>query len=375
VVKELQKIAKRAEVPLHCVVLDGRGKAKLDTLHHLLGDESALQYHTVVLPTEAGGLTDKGILDGGVKDSPRLDVAEIYGKRTRVLIESDGSGYWHKRLAGDYNGNGEPDLFTEWQEGHRLFRQAAARIAKGYGKVISEVVKLKEPDESGADGTGEGDEANADARAFASHLLLLVEPKKAATETPESAAYRKRLELDDHLKQAALIADRISSTLGLEDSVKDAVVAAARLHDRGKNRRRWQYAIFNDNPERVFAKSGPRGMDWRRLGGYRHEFGSLLDATRDDEVRRLPEADLVLHLIAAHHGHARPHFDPDGWDVENHESSNAETAHEAMRRYGRLQRRFGRWGLAWLESLVRCADVAASRQAAQQDTPSEEADD
>jgi len=34
-----------------------------------------------------------------------------------------------------------------------------------------------------------------------------------------------------------------------------------------------------------------------------------------------------------------------------------------MRRFGRLQQRFGRWGLAWLESLLRCADIAASRQA------------
>ena len=31
-----------------------------------------------------------------------------------------------------------------------------------------------------------------------------------------------------------------------------------------------------------------------------------------------------------------------------------------MRRFVRLQRRFGRWGLAYLESLVRAADYKAS---------------
>ena len=31
-----------------------------------------------------------------------------------------------------------------------------------------------------------------------------------------------------------------------------------------------------------------------------------------------------------------------------------------MQRFARLQRRYGRWGLAYLESLVRAADYAAS---------------
>ena len=35
-----------------------------------------------------------------------------------------------------------------------------------------------------------------------------------------------------------------------------------------------------------------------------------------------------------------------------------------MRRYARLQRRFGHWGLAWLEALMRSADYAATRELA-----------
>jgi len=35
-------------------------------------------------------------------------------------------------------------------------------------------------------------------------------------------------------------------------------------------------------------------------------------------------------------------------------------ATEVPRRFARLQQRFGRWGLAYLESLLRAADYAAS---------------
>lgn len=105
-------------------------------------------------------------------------------------------------------------------------------------------------------------------------------------------------------------------------------------------------------------------MNPRILGGYRHEFGSLLEAVADVQVYSHPEADLILHLIAAHHGRTRPHFEPDAWDTERHTTAqNEQAAQEVMRRFSRLQQRFGRWGLAWLESLLRCADALASRQA------------
>ncbi len=71
-----------------------------------------------------------------------------------------------------------------------------------------------------------------------------------------------------------------------------------------------------------------------------------------------------MHLIAAHHGRARPHF-PDGEDFDdNHRDDKAlAVAAEVPRRFARLQRRYGRWGLAYLESLVRAADIMASRKA------------
>jgi CRISPR-associated endonuclease/helicase Cas3 len=72
--------------------------------------------------------------------------------------------------------------------------------------------------------------------------------------------------------------------------------------------------------------------------------------------------DLVLHLIAAHHGRARPHFSADeAFDPERPEERTAEIVREVPRRFARLQRKYGRWGLAYLESLVRAADALASQ--------------
>jgi CRISPR-associated endonuclease/helicase Cas3 len=100
---------------------------------------------------------------------------------------------------------------------------------------------------------------------------------------------------------------------------------------------------------------------------YRHEFGSLADARANVEFQRLaPEMrDLVLHLVAAHHGRARPHFPME--EVFDPEPGRTQAdvdrlACEVPRRFARLQRKYGRWGLAYLESLLRAADWAASAE-------------
>ena len=80
--------------------------------------------------------------------------------------------------------------------------------------------------------------------------------------------------------------------------------------------------------------------------------------------------DLVLHLIASHHGHCRP-FAPVVFDEEN-VPVNFELCDQQILwrgptglerldsgvadRYWRLVRRYGWWGLAWFEALLRLAD-------------------
>ena len=104
-------------------------------------------------------------------------------------------------------------------------------------------------------------------------------------------------------------------------------------------------------------------MNVKKLDGYRHELGSLLDA-----VTELPldftqdERDLALHLIAAHHGWARPHFPKRTFDKSACRRSER-AALECARRLGRLQQRYGAWELAYLEAIFRSADAIASADA------------
>jgi len=157
--------------------------------------------------------------------------------------------------------------------------------------------------------------------------------------------------------------------------LKRAIILAAKLHDLGKKRELWQRSIGNPRPSEWYAKPGKptHGPRWRprKLSDYRHEFGSLLDVLDDSQMHRaeLEEMgeemqDLVLHLIAAHHGRARPHFPTEeAFDpASGHVVLSAEETFETPRRFARLQRRYGRWGLAYLESLLRAADWAASAE-------------
>ncbi|HWP39777.1 MAG TPA: CRISPR-associated endonuclease Cas3'', partial [Tepidisphaeraceae bacterium] len=228
-----------------------------------------------------------------------------------------------------------------------------------------ERVTLKEPPE-GEEGEGPTEE------------LVLLSERSGATDSPEHARFVETLSC--HSERVTAHAERIASALNLPKELGEAVVLAARWHDRGKDRPVWQRYAQNRNGNEPLAKSDKYGHG-RELGGYRHEFGSLLQAAADREILNHPERDLILHLIAAHHGWARPHFEPQARDNEGPVDpatgqrrrpttrQNEAVAIEAMQRFGRLQLRFGRWGLAWLESLLRCADALASQTPNQADAP------
>ncbi|HZL16789.1 MAG TPA: type I-U CRISPR-associated helicase/endonuclease Cas3 [Polyangia bacterium] len=185
-------------------------------------------------------------------------------------------------------------------------------------------------------------------------------PRGADTDGSRSAT--RPVLLDVHGVDVEREAKKIVERLTLAPELKRAVVTAAKLHDIGKSRRVWQRSIGNMDRTRLLAKSGSsfRSLE---ITGYRHELGSILDAERSELLRATgdEERDLILHLIAAHHGRARPHFpDDELFDPEAHDVDLREVGARVATRFAKLQERFGRWGLAYLESLVRAADYAAS---------------
>lgn len=165
----------------------------------------------------------------------------------------------------------------------------------------------------------------------------------------------------EHHAQAERQTSALASRLGLPDAYSKMLAIAARLHDEGKRARRWQRA-FNAKEDGEYAKtSGP--VNVALLDGYRHEFGSLISAERDKHLADLPcdLQDLALHLIAAHHGFARPLIGTGGCE-EAPPSALEERAQAVALRFARLQKRWSPWGLAWWEALLRAADQQASRE-------------
>ena len=129
----------------------------------------------------------------------------------------------------------------------------------------------------------------------------------------------------------------------------------------GKNREWWQAAIGSTEGEPL-AKSDAPSFDHAVNKGYRHEFGSTLEAEGDPSLAEHPYRDLILHVIAAHHGWARPEFRPQAYDRSQPIWVCQQAAKEAALRFARLQRSFGWWGLAYLEALVKCVDILASQE-------------
>ena len=163
--------------------------------------------------------------------------------------------------------------------------------------------------------------------------------------------------LNDHASEAEARARDLATRLELSKEEIEALATAARLHDDGKAAARWQNAMNAPKEGRPYAKTHGGG-DWRLLEGYRHEFGSLLKAESEEFPDRT--RDLILHLIAAHHGNARPLISAAG--CEDGPPSLLEiSAGEAALRFARLQRRYGPWGLAWREAILRAADQSVSR--------------
>ena len=164
--------------------------------------------------------------------------------------------------------------------------------------------------------------------------------------------------LRDHAEQVADHARALVRRLELPKEEADALVLAAWLHDDGKAAERWQNAMNARRDDGCPYAKTRGGGNPRLLEGYRHEFGSLLKAEEQD----LPDdtRELILHLIAAHHGNARPTISPAGCEA-GPPSVLESKAGDAALRFARLQKRYGPWGLAWREALLRAADQSASR--------------
>ena len=128
---------------------------------------------------------------------------------------------------------------------------------------------------------------------------------------------------------------------------------AGKSHDLGKGRAVWQRAMGRC-PGNCVAKSF-RPPAPKQMGGFRHELASLVDVVKDSDSN-----ELTLHLVASHHGGARPFFAQKAQDT-NCPQESRRVMDETPERFGRLTEEWGPWGLAYLEAILKAADVAVSK--------------
>jgi CRISPR-associated endonuclease/helicase Cas3 len=206
--------------------------------------------------------------------------------------------------------------------------------------------------------------------------------------------------LRGHTAAVATVAGEFA-TRCIDHVYRDAIVAAAGAHDLGKLDWRFQLLLrggdwaemssgeplakSGDLPERKLRREEIE-EDARLPKGFRHEFLSMQLAEHfwlapSDEDSR----ELALHLVASHHGYARPFAPPipdqlvaEGRSgdiclnaignralltaVERRAMTPAQHVDSGVAdRFWRLTRRYGWWGLAYLEGVFRLSDWEASR--------------
>ncbi|MEX2381127.1 MAG: type I-U CRISPR-associated helicase/endonuclease Cas3 [Opitutales bacterium] len=180
-----------------------------------------------------------------------------------------------------------------------------------------------------------------------------------AGEDGRSVTFNQKLVDHQNLAEQCMIS--MVSTLRFPDEIGRALCFAAKVHDEGKNCPRWQEAFNAPRDGSPYAKTkGP--ISQKRLDGYRHELLSMLRSRNEGAFKTFkPETqDLILHLIVAHHGFARPYIPTHACDGIPPSKLQKEACEIALR-FARLQKQWGPWGLAWLESLLRAADQQASK--------------
>ncbi len=206
----------------------------------------------------------------------------------------------------------------------------------------------------------------------------------------------KPIELTDHLSGVRDQAIKLLDKLPL-DRFKVTILRAAETHDWGKADARFQAMLLGGDlyaalwEDKLYAKSAkmPGNLQDREYARslselpklFRHELLSLslIEASGFDDLDA-EQYDLLLHLVATHHGFARPWApvcndpDPPQITLAGIERPDIEISKSVRQfncwhrvdspiisRFWRVTRRFGWWGTVFLESVLRLADRRTSQ--------------
>lgn len=188
--------------------------------------------------------------------------------------------------------------------------------------------------------------------------------------------------LEQHCASVGAIAATLARAIGLSPEVSAAVEAAGRFHDLGKSDPRFQRWLDPSAvSEDLLAKSTGSRLRWRAArtasgwpAGGRHEALSarLVQSWLDESGDPDWDSDLVIHLVLSHHGYGRPLVRPvadeEPTEVTHQVEGRTVTVSGNLgecdwgqpARFRRCCERYGYWGLAMAEAVVRQSDHLAS---------------
>ncbi|MDZ7752457.1 MAG: type I-U CRISPR-associated helicase/endonuclease Cas3 [Gammaproteobacteria bacterium] len=216
-----------------------------------------------------------------------------------------------------------------------------------------------------------------------------------ALDGDELSLIGKAAPLRKHLAGVGRLAEGFARRCGLPEPLVQDLRLAGQLHDLGKHDSRFQCLLHGGSEYRALtapealAKSAVSGRNRRQEAearrradypvGTRHELISLALLQDAEHVRaKANDWDLVLYLVASHHGHCRPlaPVEPEsvGEPVQikielDGAALSASTDHGLAAldsgvsdRFFILTERYGSHGLAWVEAILRLADHRRSEQ-------------
>jgi CRISPR-associated endonuclease/helicase Cas3 len=362
--------------------------------------------HTIVVPAAYGGIR-RGCFDAGSNEpvEDRAEQAELLARARPVLrlhpVVVDKLGL-SLPLEEPDEARTALGLLASNRDSPAWKRLWAEKLAKGRGSlvvpgepswtvieakrvplaVLREALQPEETLEDGVELTTDGDDSFHAGRAVS---------------------------LAEHSADVETFAREYATRCGLGPALAEHVALAAWLHDIGKADRRFQLMLrggseiefFKD--ETPWAKSAmpPGAREAHRLAqqksgyprGARHEVQSLAmlqgqleavkKALKERDATKEPDLDLVLHLVASHHGYCRP-FAPAIADecpvdvaLAKHTSNTfgvidfaPTTSCNGLHRldspladrFWALVAKYGWQELCWLEAILRLADHRASEE-------------
>ncbi|WUG30049.1 CRISPR-associated endonuclease Cas3'' [Streptomyces sp. NBC_00459] len=214
-------------------------------------------------------------------------------------------------------------------------------------------------------------------------------------EGADSSSLTRLVGLAQHGKAVGARAAEFTQRAGLPQPTIAAAEIAGQTHDCGKQHPRFQTmlcggdALLAESLPEPLAKSGmdPADLAGRRTAarlagwspGLRHEALSAAAVQKwlssEPQMTAGLDTNLIIHLVAAHHGRGRPLLppvtDPDPVEVEctMPDGQQITVTSAAMGvdwdgpdRFAELMGRYGPWGTAMLESIVRLADMSVSEE-------------